>query len=81
MHDVSEENEDTVWVSTNTFGSLINGATFNADTDPDVNSASLTVGGHDSSHTFHGLIDEVVFFNGTALTAIDAEAIFDGDWR
>jgi len=80
-HDVSEDNELTVWISAGTFGSVENAGAYNMDTDPGVNAAALTVGAYNSTHTFSGLMDEVIFFKGTALNATQAEAIYNGNWR
>jgi len=80
-HDVSEDNELTVWISAGTFGSVENAGAYNMDTDPDVNASALTVGAYNSTNTFSGLIDEVIFFKGTALNATQAEAIYNGNWR
>lgn len=80
-YDASATNECTVWISAATFGSVINGTAFNSDTDPGGNATAITVGGSDTTHTLDGHLDEFVFWSGLAITAADAQNIFNGSWR
>lgn len=80
-YDASATNECTVWISAATFGSVINGTAFNSDTDPGGTATAIIVGGYDTSHTLDGHLDEFVFWNGTAITATDAQNIYNGNWR
>lgn len=62
-----------------TFGDSVNGASVAKTLDPGSNSAALWIGGSDSAF-YDGQIDEVVLW-GQAITASNAEAIFNKSWR
>ena len=67
----------TVWVSQNTFGDVINGTTYINTRQPSNNTNPLTIGGAVNGM----LIDEAVIWKGTAITAANAQSIFNGNWR
>lgn len=79
-------NTVTAWVSTTSFGNILNGATAAMAANPGSSTATFYIGYLRSDDSYHyGYFDEVVLWNST-VTEDDAEAIFnarDGgtSWR
>ena len=78
--DASEANELTIWGSEEggSFGDQINGTTYNSDNAPEDTAAQWQVG-HDAIDATNGFgrIDDVRWWKGTAISAANAEALYD----
>ena len=71
----------TYWVSEGTFGSEVNATAIVMTQDPGDNAEDFRIGRVSASAYYGGSIDEFVIWKDLAITAEDAENIFDGTWR
>ena len=79
-YDPAQATEVTIWISsgTGTFGDLADGVAVNMDTAPGVAASDFMIGAGESAYLpFIGNFDDLAFWNGTALSAAQAEAFYN----
>jgi len=84
-YDYDATNEITMWISQTTFADIASAEAINLDKDPAGHAVAMYIGASSTTPTRDVHLDEFAWFNGHALSAADAEEIFDGTgsggWR